>query len=354
MSKNTLSYYALLDVDKGPGVAKKIYSSVKSAEELGYLADSKIFMPADKLSYLLSMLREQSNIIYIRSHGPTAFLQFFILLIKRLQGKTIIVDIPTPKVIALKEINTLNASSFTKALSKLILIGSGSWVLFPAHRVVQYADEGCWFSFGVRHKTIKIGNGIRINSDIPLVVPTEKNDYFNLIAVAQLADWHGYDRLIRAIALLKEKHKNFNVSLKIVGDGDALSELKALTNKLHLEHCINFTGILYGNDLDSAFESAHIAVSSLGLHRKGLDEASDLKTREYMARGLCVIGTGKDPDFPSDSPYRFLVSNSNEIDELAALIYKLKKVVLPSPEVVRTYAQSTLSLTSKIEQILNF
>src|SRR5690554_5024049 len=131
MSKNTLSYYALLDVDKGPGVAKKIYSSVKSAEELGYLADSKIFMPADRLSYLLSMLREQSNIIYIRSHGPTAFLQFFILLIKRLQGKTIIVDIPTPKVIALKEINTLNASSFTKALSKLILIGSSSWVLFP-------------------------------------------------------------------------------------------------------------------------------------------------------------------------------------------------------------------------------
>ena len=353
MRNKTFSYHALCDVRKSPGVAKKIHNTVRAAEDLGYFATSKIYMVSSKLSFFVSMLKEQSDVIYVRSHSSTAFLLFFILVVKRGQGKKIIVDVPTPKIAALKEINSLQGGFFSKVLAKLILLVSGSWVLLPAHRIVQYADEGSWFSLGLKNKTIKIGNGINIDSVTPLVTPVLKENSFNLIAVAQLADWHGYDRLIHAIALLKESQPSFRVTLKIVGEGDALFALKKLVGKLSLEGQVFFTGLICGKDLDDAFEGVHIAVSSLGLYSKGLSEASDLKTREYMARGLCVIGTGKDPDFPVDSPYRFLVPNSSEAEPLAKLIYKLKDTLLPPPESVRAYAQRNLSLKNKLEQILN-
>ena len=354
MKNKTLTYYAVLDDKTSPGVAKKILNTVAAANELGVVSSSKVFSPNDKFSLFVGIIKENSDYIYIRYPGWISYFLFFVLVYKRLIGSKVIIDIPTPRVIGLKEIEDSERSYFRKLISKVVLICAGSWVLWPAHRIIQYADESTWFSWGVKNKSIKIGNGININLTTPLVEKTLRDDSLNLIAVAQLAGWHGYDRLISAIALLKDKYPEFKVSLKIVGDGTALPKLKSLVSNFKLEDNVVFTGFLYGKDLDDAFEGMHLAVASLGLYRIGLSEASVLKTREYMARGLCVIGVGKDPDFPDNSPYRFLVPNNDEIEVLSELIYKLKDEVLPSPKEVRGYAQKNLTLKAKVEKILNF
>ncbi len=354
MKNKTLAYYAFLNKRKSPGIAKKINNTIEAARDLGIISESKMFNVQDRIIFLKEILREKSDYIYIRYPGWVSFFLFFILIIKRIQGKKVIIDIPTPRVIGLKEIEDINCSFLRKIISKILLVLAGGWVLWPAYRIVQYADESMWFSFGVKNKTLKIGNGIIINSTTPLIERTSKDECLNLIGVAQLAGWHGYDRLIKAIANLKEKYPDFKVFIKIVGDGVALPRLKSLVKSLKLENECIFTGLLYGEDLNHAFENAHVAVASLGLYRKGLDEASDLKTREYMARGLCVIGVGKDPDFEEHSPYRFVVPNSDEIEELSKVIYKIKHMQLPDPEEVRAYAQINLTLKSKLEKILNF
>lgn len=354
MKNKTLAYYAFLDKKTSPGIAKKIDNTIDTARDLGFISEGKVFNAQDKVIFLNEILREKSDYIFIRYPGWISFFLFFILIIKRNQGKKIIIDIPTPRVIGLKEIEDTDFSFFRKTISKILLILAGSWVLWPAHKIVQYADEGTWFSFGLLHKTLKIGNGIKIDSTIPLAQNKFKTECLNLIGVAQLAGWHGYDRLINAVAFLKKKHPDCKVSVKIVGDGAALAGLKSLVKNLKLDNECIFTGLLYGEDLNHAFENAHVAVASLGLHRKGLNEASDLKTREYMARGLCVIGVGKDPDFEDSSPYRFVVPNSDEVEELSKIIYKIKYMQLPEPEDVRAYAQINLTLKSKLEKILNF
>ena len=119
---------------------------------------------------------------------------------------------------------------------------SSTWIFFPVNRVVQYADEDLWFSLGIKNKTIKIGNGINIDNKLQIAKENSDKKTLNLIAVAQLADWHGYDRLIKAISKLD---KDFKIRLKIVGDGYILSYLKNLTIELNLEDKITFTGSLY-------------------------------------------------------------------------------------------------------------
>ncbi len=44
------------------------------------------------------------------------------------------------------------------------------------------------------------------------------------------------------------------------------------------------------------FDRCHLAISTLGLHRKGMIEASTLKVREYWARGIPILLSERDPD----------------------------------------------------------
>lgn len=355
MRPNTFSYFALVDRDKAPGVVKKIASTALAAENLGLNASCKLYSTtaSGAIDLVISLLKDKADVIMIRFSDLIFPVLFFAILIKRIRGSKIIIDIPTPRVVVLKELDIAIRNPIKRGFRKALMYFSAAWVLYPAHKIVQYADEGLWFSWGVEKKTKKIGNGIVIDEKIPLTKSHWPDDELRLIGVAQLASWHGYDRLISALATLKNKQDCGNVRLTIVGAGNDSSVLKSLVYELKLQDRVSFTGMLTGSELDKAFESAHVGISSLGLYRKGLNEASDLKTREYMARGLSVIGVGKDPDFDDDSPFRFVVANDNSTADLAELISSFGKRKLPLPEEVRRFAKEKLSLEGKLSDILD-
>jgi glycosyltransferase involved in cell wall biosynthesis len=51
-----------------------------------------------------------------------------------------------------------------------------------------------------------------------------------------------------------------------VGNGKEIPNLKKLVDNLHLSKQVIFHGFKTGDELDSLFNSCHIAVGSLGLH----------------------------------------------------------------------------------------
>ena len=198
-----------------------------------------------------------------------------------------------------------------------------------------------------------MGNGILIEASMKLAPQTKRSGRLNIIAVASFAFWHGYDRLLKAIAQVKQTHPQIEVHLTLVGSGNVLPELKEIVDELNINSQVDFTGALYSQELDYIYENMDIGVSSLALYRKGLNEASDLKTREYMVKGLCIIGAGKDPDFSDNSPYRFLVPNDESIALVADMLIKLAYLKLPEPKEVREYAEQNLAFEGKLKQILN-
>ena len=214
-------------------------------------------------------------------------------------------------------------------------------------------DESWWFNIGIKNKTIKMGNGILINSKTPVVGSVWPADEPKLIGVAQLASWHGYDRVINALALAKEQHLPYKIIFTIVGDGREREALEALVKQLGLEDNVLFTGMLTGEDLNNAFKDKHVGVASLGLYRIGLYEASVLKVREYMARGLTVLGAGEDPDIDIGSSYRILVSNDESVESVLVSLNSFTHRVLPSHYDVRKFAEMNLSLEAKLSKIIN-
>ena len=191
---------------------------------------------------------------------------------------------------------------------------SGPWSLWPATRIVQYAPESWWFRIGNERRSVEIGNGIDVAAIEPRSsAPAWPAPMLHLIAVGTVAKWHGYDRVLRAIKAFHERaDRPFDVHVTIVGDGPALPPLRDLSGSLDLAERITFAGVVTGPALRDLYSRSHLAVSSLGLHRIGLKSASVLKAREYCAIGIPFIASGADPDFPSDVPFRFVISGSED------------------------------------------
>lgn len=356
MSKK-ISYYSVVNKQKSPGVFKKIQGTVAAFNAIGLEATNKYYSNSsrDNIRFLKEMLSDPSDVLIIRYFDRLSLFIFFIMIIKRCFGTKVIIDIPTPCSIALKEVNTFKTSSYKKLIRKCAIFMMGSWVFWPAHRVIQYAEEkSSWFSFGLKHKTLTIGNGIWIDENLPLVNPSYgAKECLNLIAVAQIANWHGYDRLIKALSLFIKNYPQRRVAFTIVGDGEAKQELVKLVEELNLQSIVVFTGLLEGESLNMAFNEQHIGVSSLGLYRIHLEEASVLKTREYMARGLSVIAAGNDPDFSHNERFRLMVPNNDSVDEIVELLVSLTERELPEPSLVRKFAEENLSMQVKVEKILH-
>ena len=183
-------------------------------------------------------------------------------------------------------------------------------------------------------------------------VPYRGED-LHLLCVANISRWHGLDRLIRGLGAY---HGPTRVTLHIAGDGSELPNLKKIINQLDITDQVIFHGLTTGKDLDDLFNICHIAVGSLGMHRKGLTQTSELKAREYCARGIPYIIACADPDFPDDFPYlyRFLSDESpvdiERIIEFTQKVYKDPE----HPQKMRAYAVEHLDWSVKMKILKTF
>lgn len=162
----------------------------------------------------------------------------------------------------------------------------------------------------------RITNGISVDR-----IPTRSSypslaNGLNLLGLANASFWHGYDRVIRGIHdYNKSSVAGTPVSFHVVGLGPATPSLKELARDLGVEEQVIFHGPRFGAELDDIFSRCQIGVGSLGAHRKRLFETSELKTREYCARGLPFFIGSKDPDFPAELDFiHYVTSDDSPVD----------------------------------------
>lgn len=145
-------------------------------------------------------------------------------------------------------------------------------------------------------KTLKITNGVDCKS-IPVCKKENYNhEKINLIAVAQFAFWHGYERVIEGLHNYGKK----DVLLHLVGNGTELEKYKKLVTEYGLEEQVIFYGALSGDELTRVFDTADIALCSLACHKINIYIASMLKSREYLCRGLPVVTSTRIDIIPKD------------------------------------------------------
>lgn len=115
------------------------------------------------------------------------------------------------------------------------------------------------------------------------------------IAVAHAKPWHGYDRVLSAMAACRAAGIDPPTLLVASPANAETTRLAAMARELRLNGLVEFAGALDGEALEAAYSRSDFAYGTLAPHRKGAKSLSTLKVRECLARGVPVVNAGDDP-----------------------------------------------------------
>ena len=200
---------------------------------------------------------------------------------------------------------------------------------------------------------ILINNGVQLEN-IMIKRQKEKN-HVNLLSIANIALWHGYDRIIKGLYEYYKNNPEKEVYYHCVGKGPELTNLKELTKKLNLEKYVIFHGTKTGEELDEVVDISDIAFGSLGFHRTGLTGGSPLKAREYCARGIPFVISYDDWDFPESFPFVYIIPNDDSPVDINEVIEWYEKLLKEHPNYsleMRKYAEDNLSWDAKMKPVI--
>ncbi len=142
-----------------------------------------------------------------------------------------------------------------------------------------------------------ISNGVKLTEYCPLAAPS--NQETRLIFLGTDGQpWQGVDKILKMANLFPEWR------FEIVGIQP--NSLGAVPSNVHIH------GPLKRPAYERLLALSHIAIGTLALHRKRLNEACPLKVREYLAYGLPVIIGYTDTDFPRGAPFILQLPNTED------------------------------------------
>ena len=260
------------------------------------------------------------------------------------QGIKIVIEIPTYPFWKEKWLDVVDCMKNGKPLRSIKRSGTNIVYWAYAHRLKKYIEAIVTFSdikslWGV--KVIGIANGYHFEMPENAKKLKEPSEELALLMVASVRDNHGADRVIQGLADYYRENGKRQIVFHIVGDGDAVPKLKQQTEKLeNMKEHIVFHGFKSGKALDKMYEIADIGVSALGFHRLGVTYCSPLKSKEYFAKGLPIVGTTAEKDILKTKckEYYFSVPEDDtpvNISELVDFYDELRKREKNGMDIIR-------------------
>jgi len=157
--------------------------------------------------------------------------------------------------------------------------------------------------------------------------------------------WHGIDKILILARILT--HDEFH----IVGPNKEELEKFGSISKNIIVH--GYCNHKYINDL---IVKCDIGLSTLALHRKKMNEASPLKSREYLAHGLPIIIGYKDTDLYDELEFVLNIGNyeNNIIDNIKQIKKFIKLVQTLKPQNIIKESRVFLDYKFKEEKRLSF
>ena len=137
-----------------------------------------------------------------------------------------------------------------------------------------------------------------------------------------------------------------------MGDGSETPYYKELVKKYGLEQRVKFYGFQNGEELEEIYNTADIALSSLGVHRIGLKTAQTLKSKEYGAKGLPIISEYLVEEYPVGEQYQLVVPMDESPVDMKAVINMYDKMKLSDVKQEREKIRKTVENTADIRSVM--
>ena len=215
--------------------------------------------------------------------------------------------------------------------------------------LVTFSDDD--FIFGQR--TIRISNGIDFNHIKIKSNINNTSKELNLIGVAEIHTWHGFDRVVKGLADYYSKPQDYIVKFHVVGyffSTEIKKWFKDLINSYGVNKYVILYGKKHGEELDAIFEKCDFGIGSLGRHRSGIYKMKSLKNREYAARGIPFIYSEEDEDFEGKSYVLKAPADESAINIQNIIDFYLHLHI--SPKIIRE-SISDLSWTIQMKKVLD-
>jgi glycosyltransferase involved in cell wall biosynthesis len=311
--------YLSQDLSHAKGIEAKIYKQIEEFElhdiEMVRHINPKRTMwhlfrnivPFFSVQYFHTKEINWSSFSFAYIRKGAIFDKSFIQLIKKAKTENpqirIIVEIPTYPYInefkgLLKWDIELKEKRWTKYLKKYV------------DRIVTYSDDATIFDV----PCINISNAYDFHENESF--KSESREGIHFLAVAALAFYHGYDRVIEGLRIYYQQQKiPTKVKFTIVGDGPVLGKYQKLIEKYQLTNYIQLVGRKNFHELQPFYDVADIGIDSLGRHRSGVHYNSSLKGKEYLAKGLpSISGVKTDLDELAFPYYLRVPADDSPID----------------------------------------
>ena len=219
--------------------------------------------------------------------------------------------------------------------------------------IVTFSDYDIIFG----KRTIKISNGIDFDSVKMKKTTNDTSKELNLIGVAEIHEWHGFDRVVKGLAEYYSKPQEYLVKFHVVGyffSTGIENEFKKIITDNHMEDYVILYGKKHGLELDNLFDKCDFGIGSLGRHRVGIDKIKTLKNREYAARGIPFIYSETDSDFDS-KPYVLKAPADESPIDIQMIIDFYKKNNMSPIEIRESIADLSWKnqMRHVIEEVLN-
>ncbi len=196
-----------------------------------------------------------------------------------------------------------------------------------------------------------ISNGIDVGSIRRTGFKKFDGRSLDLVLVASGSmSWHGIDRVARSLAAYRGA---VTIRLHVVGhihDGEQ-QMLRGLYGG-----CV-FHGVKRGPDLDAVMTEMNLAVSTMALFRKKMEQACSLKTREYVARGIPFVLAYDDIDLRDAHGFHRRFPNDDsaiDVDDVIRFAEETSRHHAELPDTMRAYADRHLDWRIKMPRYMQF
>ena len=195
--------------------------------------------------------------------------------------------------------------------------------------IVTFSDYSQIFG----QHTIRISNGIDFDSVKMKTTVNDTSKELNLIGVAEIHRWHGFDRLIKGLAQYYSQPQDYLVKFHVVGyffSAEGEEAFRKLIAENNVGQYVILYGKKHGQELDDLFNLCDFGIGSLGRHRVGIEKIKTLKNREYAARGIPFVYSETDSDF-DDKPYVLKVpADETPVDINQLIAFHRQQTMTPS------------------------
>lgn len=157
--------------------------------------------------------------------------------------------------------------------------------------------------------TVVVGNGVDVSQIGELPAPARDGELRAVFLGSSGQRWHGVDKIAQLAQRLADVH------FDVIG-----YRPEAVNFPVHRNMTVHPP--LSRGEYEPLLAHADVAIGTLALHRKQMDEACPLKVREYLAHGIPTVIAYDDTDFLDVDPWFMLKlpnEESNAVDGVEAI-----------------------------------